>query len=151
MKFIDTSLTKVVDIDGTNVTIKPLTPNQRRKAMLTWWGVLSSSKKDDDTFITITNVDRDELAKLILPAVVKIDRTNLPARLKKLPILDLLIVAEDEDFWKLALLIIPNTGMDEEEVKNSDSSSEQGSPESKGDAGKPVEMVDELASTTPTA
>ena len=82
----------------------------------------------------ILEVDRDELAVAIAPAVVEIDRTELlkcadytPETIKWLkesPVLGILEVMEAKDFWHIVNEILPNTGMSEEEVKNSDSSSD---------------------------
>ena len=150
IKITDPTTTKVIDVDGTKVTIKPLRPEQRRKAYLAW-GDLKATPTDDTeegaekmSKFTVKNVNRDELAALIEPGVVSIEGYEGKS------MLDNLIWMDGEHFWQIVFAILPYTGMDEEEVKNSPSSSEQDTQASPTSVEKLVEAEEEPASTTKT-
>ncbi len=152
IKIIDPTMTKVIDVSGTSVTIRPLTPNQRRKAYLAW-GELSrvdltsevtEEREVDAVQYTVKNVDRDELAVLIAPGVIKIEGHE------DKEIIDLLTWMEDDDFWAITFQVLPHTGMDEEEVKNSPSLPEQDSQASPASVTKPAKTEAESVSTTET-
>lgn len=151
----DPTRKKTITVSGSKVVIRPLTPNQRRKMTNVWRDLrITSEEVEGDldptgktvqkvkTF-TLRDVDRDELAQLIEPGVVSIEGYE------NKPILDTLVWMADTDFWSIVFELMPHTGMSEEEVKNSLSSSEQDTPELQGDAGTPVSADKEPVSTTP--
>ena len=141
IEYTDPTATKTIDITGSKVVIKPLIPNKRTKALVVA-GHFENATSDETDFKTIrknsmivaANADRDKLAELIFPAIVSIDGEKIT--------LKQLIWMGDEAFWKIASAIIPYDGLNEEQVKNSDSSSASDVLESTGDAGKLTKMED---------
>lgn len=148
MKIIDPEAKKTIEVNGAKIVIRPLRPGDQLKLFLMGRSINKSGKMKS---VKIADLSRDDVTTLILPGIVSIN-IDLPEghSLKGADVSELLPWMDTTDFWNIVNEVMFHTGMNEEEVKNSPSSSEQDTPESKDVAGAPVVKDEELVSTTPT-
>lgn len=94
--------------------------------------------------ITTSEGSFDELLAILAPAIARIDGFD------EEPLAILKQIEEVDDLREIIRAIVWHCDLAPSEIKNSRSSSAQPTPESAGNAVKPVGPDDEPASTTPT-
>ncbi len=139
---------KVVDLGVFKVTIKPLTPTQKRNLLR-----LTTPYDYEDTSRAhgvILDTNYAKLPEILELGIDSIDRDTIPDghSLKDKPIIECLIWLNNAVMLYLGTELIDYLGLDEEEAKNSPCLSDQDLKASPSSALKPVEKETAPVSTT---
>ncbi|KKM86169.1 hypothetical protein LCGC14_1281720 [marine sediment metagenome] len=135
---------KVVDLGLFKVTIKTLTPNQKRDVARTM------NPYNDEDYGVILGTDYAKLPSVLEFGIDSIDRDTFPDghSLKDKPVIDCLKWLKNAAMLHLGNELIDYCGLDEEEIKNSPCLSDQDSKASPSSVKMPVEQEVEPVSTT---
>ena len=139
---------KVVDLGVFKVTIKPLTPTQKRNLLR-----LTTPYDYEDTSRAhgvVLDTNYAQLPEILELGIDSIDRDTIPDghSLKDKPVIECLKWLDNAVMLYLGTELIDYLGLDEEEIKNSSCLSDQGSQVPPSSVTKPVETVAESVSTT---
>ena len=150
----DPEKSKVVSVNDTAVTIKPLSPKlliDLQRAQVSISLSINENGISEPTTSVNMKVDRDVIAKLVEPSIIDIDRSYLPDdhSLKNANMLTYLRNIKEDDFWEIvAALSTYSSGLTKEEEVNLSSLSEQKKQASPASAQMPVKQAKGRVSTT---